>query len=77
MFTIFQCTEMHLSNSNGSRVFSIEQNVNFKIQPLLFVFFIYHKIGLLQVVHPLIIYQNTKFHGATLTGASFMFTSEV
>jgi hypothetical protein len=32
---------------------------------------------LLKVVHPLKIYQYTKFHGPTLTGASFASTSEV
>jgi hypothetical protein len=31
----------------------------------------------LKVVHPLKIYQYTKFHGPTLTGASFASTSEV
>jgi hypothetical protein len=35
------------------------------------------KIVLLKVVHPLKIYQYTKFHGPTLTGASFASTSEV
>jgi len=31
----------------------------------------------LKAVHTLKIYQNTKFHGPTLSGASFAFTSEV
>jgi hypothetical protein len=31
----------------------------------------------LKVVHPLNIYQHTKFHGPTFTGASFASTSEV
>jgi hypothetical protein len=35
------------------------------------------KKGLLKVVNPLKIYQNTKFHGPALTGASFAFTLEV
>jgi hypothetical protein len=32
---------------------------------------------ILKVVHPLKIYQNTKFHGPTLIGASFAPTSKV
>jgi len=32
---------------------------------------------LLKAVHPLNIYQNTEFHGPTLTGASFASTSKV
>jgi hypothetical protein len=31
---------------------------------------------LLKVFHPLKIYQHTKFHGPTLTGSNFAFTSE-
>jgi hypothetical protein len=31
----------------------------------------------LKVVHPLKIYQHTKYHGPTLTGASFASISEV
>jgi hypothetical protein len=31
----------------------------------------------LKVVHPLKIYQNTKFNGPTLSSASFAFTSEL
>jgi hypothetical protein len=34
-------------------------------------------MALLKVVHPLKIYQHTKFHGPTLTGASFASTSGV
>jgi len=38
----------------------------------MFVFFLFFaKVVLLKVVHPLKIYQNTKFHGPTLSGASF------
>jgi hypothetical protein len=43
----------------------------------MFVFFVFRKNGLTKVVHPLTIYQNTKVHGPTLSGASFAFTSEV
>jgi hypothetical protein len=45
----------------------------------MFVFFVFDKneMVLLKVVHPLKIYQYTKFHGPTLTGASFASTSEV
>jgi hypothetical protein len=45
----------------------------------MFVFFVFDKNGLviLKVVHPLKIYQYTKFHGPTLIGASFASTSKV
>jgi len=43
----------------------------------MFVFFVYRKIVSLKVVHPLKIYQNKKFHGPTLSGASFAVISEV
>jgi hypothetical protein len=43
----------------------------------MFVFLFLTKMALLKVVHPLKIYQYTKFHGPTLTGASFASTSEV
>jgi hypothetical protein len=33
--------------------------------------------ALLKVVHPLIIYQHTKFHGPILTGANFAYTLEI
>jgi hypothetical protein len=53
--------------------------MNFNIQTAaMFVFFLFlTKMGLLKVVHPFKIYQYTKFHGPTLTGASFASTSEV
>jgi hypothetical protein len=54
----------------------MKQNVNFKYQPpAVFVFFV--KMVFTKVVHPLKIYQNTKFHGPTLSGASSVLTSEV
>jgi hypothetical protein len=43
----------------------------------MFVFFVFDKMVLLKVVNPLKSYQYTKFHGPTLTGASFASTSEV
>jgi hypothetical protein len=52
--------------------------MNFNIQTTaMFVFFVFDKNGLIKDVHPLKIYQHTKFHGPTLTGASFASTSEV
>jgi hypothetical protein len=55
-----------------------KQTMNFNIQTAaMFVFFVFDKNGLLKVVHPLKIYQYTKFHVPTLTGASFAPTSEV
>jgi hypothetical protein len=43
----------------------------------MFVFMAFCKSLLLKVVHPLKIYQNTKFHVPTLTVASSASTSEV
>jgi hypothetical protein len=61
-------TKVHLSKSNGSWVVSTKQTMNFNIETAaMFVFFVF----------PLKIYQYTKLHGPTLTGASFASTSEV
>jgi hypothetical protein len=51
--------------------------MNFNIQTAAMFFFFITKMVLLKVVHPLEIHQYTKFHGPTLTGASFASTSEV
>jgi hypothetical protein len=52
--------------------------MNFNIQTAaMFVFLLLTKMILLKVVHPLQIYQYTKFHSPTLTGANFESTSEV
>jgi hypothetical protein len=40
-------------------------------------FLFFAKVIILKVVHPLKIYQNAKFHGLLLTGASFASTSGV
>jgi len=78
MSTIFHCTKPHLSKCNSSRVVFIKPIVNFKFQPsAVFVFLVSRKNGVIKVVHPLKIYQDTKFHGPTLTGASFASTSKV
>jgi hypothetical protein len=70
-------TKVHLSKCNGSWVVSKKQNMNFNIQTAaMFVFFL-TKMILLKVVHPLKVYQYTKYHGPMLTGASFASTSEV
>jgi hypothetical protein len=70
-------SKVHLSKCNGSWVVSTEQTINFNIQTAaMFVFFLTKMVSL-KVVHPLKIYQNTKFHGPTLIGASFASTSEV
>jgi hypothetical protein len=50
--------------------------LTFKRPPCSYFLFL-TKMILLKVVHPLKIYQNTKFHGLTLTDASFASTSEV
>jgi hypothetical protein len=71
-------SEVQLSKCNGSWVVSTKQTMNFKIQTAaMFVFFVFDKNGLLKVIHCLKIYQYTKLHGPTLTGASFASTSEV
>jgi hypothetical protein len=71
-------TKVHLSKCNGSWVVSTKQTMNFNIQTaVMFAFFVLTKMVLLKFVHPLTIYQYTKFHGPTLTGASFASTSEV
>jgi hypothetical protein len=78
MSVIFYYTKVHLSKCNGSRVVSTKQTMNFNIQlAAMFVFFVSEKMVLLEVVHPLKIYQHTTFHDPTLTGASFASTSEV
>jgi hypothetical protein len=63
MSMIFYYTKLHLTNCNGPWVVSVKQNTNFNFQPA--------KMVSLKVVHPLKIYQHTKFHGPTLTDASF------
>jgi hypothetical protein len=71
-------TKVHLSKCNGSWVVSTKQTMNFNIQlASMFVFFVFDKNGLIKIVHPLKIYQYTKFHFPTLTGASFAYTSDV
>jgi hypothetical protein len=71
-------TKVHLSKCNGSWVVSTKLTMNFNIQmAAMFVFFVFDKNGLIKIVYPLKIYQYTKFHGPTLTGASFAYTSEV
>jgi hypothetical protein len=79
MSMISYYTKVHLSKCNGSWVVSSKQTMNFNIQTAaVFVFFLFlTKTLLLKVVHPLKLYQYTKFHGPTLTGASFASTSEV
>jgi hypothetical protein len=71
-------TKVHLSKCNGSWVVSTKQTMNFNIQTAaMFVFLFLTKMVLLKVVHPLKIYQYTKYYGPTLTGESFASTSEV
>jgi hypothetical protein len=71
-------TKVHLSKCNGSWVVSTKQTMNFNIQTAAtFVFLFLTKMVSLKVVHPLAIYQFSKFHGPTLTGARFASTLEV
>jgi hypothetical protein len=48
-----------------------------QLLPAMFRFLVFRKSGLLKVVHPLKVYQHTKFHGLLLTGARLASTSEV
>jgi hypothetical protein len=70
-------TKVYLSKCNGSWGVSMKQTMNFFQLAAMFVFLFLTKIVLLKVVHPLKIYQYTKFHVPTLSGASFASTSEV
>jgi hypothetical protein len=57
MSMISYYTKVHLSKCNGSWVVSTKQNTNFNIQTAaMFVFFVFGKMVLLKVVHPLKIY---------------------
>jgi hypothetical protein len=70
-------TKVHLSKCNGSWVVSTKPNMNFNIQTAaVLVFFFLTKMVSLKVVHPLKMYQYSKFHGPRFTGASFASTSE-
>jgi hypothetical protein len=78
MSMISYYTKVHLSKYNGSCIVSTKQTMNFNIQlAAMFVFLFLTKMFLLKFVHPLKIYQYTKFHGPTLNGASFESTSDV
>jgi hypothetical protein len=46
-------------------------------RPPCFYFWVFTKVVLLKVVPPLMICQHATFHGPTLSGASFLSTSEV
>jgi hypothetical protein len=71
-------TNIHLSKCNVSWVVSTKQTMNFNIRTAaMFVILFVIKMVLLEVVHPLKIYQYAKFHGLTLTGASFASTAGV
>jgi hypothetical protein len=77
MSMIFYYTKLHLSKCNGSWVVSTKQTMNFNIlTAAMFVFFLTKMVSL-KVVHPLNIYQYTKFHVPALNGASFTSISEV
>jgi hypothetical protein len=52
-FMIFHCTKLRLSKCNSSWVVSIKQTVNFKFQPpVMFVFVVSHKSGLIKSCWP-------------------------
>jgi hypothetical protein len=69
-------TIVNLSKCNSSWVVSTEQTMNFNIQKAaMFVFFVFDKNGLIKMCSSF--EDLSKFHGPTLTGASFASTSEV
>jgi hypothetical protein len=72
-------SKVHLAKCNGSWVFSIKHTMNFKHSNgrHVRIFCFLTKMASLKVVHPLKIYQFSKFHGPMLTGASSASTSEV
>jgi hypothetical protein len=71
-------TKVNLSKCNGSWVVSTKQNMNFNIQTdAIFVFFVFDKSGLIKSCSSFDDLSVYKFHGPTLTGASFASTSEV
>jgi hypothetical protein len=56
----------------------MKHNFRFKFKPpAMYVVFVVRKSDLIKCFSFLKIYQNTKFHGSTLTGASFVSTSEI
>jgi hypothetical protein len=77
MSRAFHCAKLHLSMYNGSWVFFIKENVNFKFQPPLHVLIFGFSHKWLKVVDRLKIYQLIRFRGLTLTGASFTSISEI
>jgi hypothetical protein len=71
-------TKLHLSKCNGSWVVSTKQTMNFNIQTAaMFVFFYFDKNSLIKSYSSFEDLSVSKFHGPTLTGASFASTSEV
>jgi hypothetical protein len=75
MSMISYCTKVSLSECNGSWVVSTKQTMDFTIQTAaMFVFFVFYKNGLIKFVHPLKIYQYTKFHVPMLNGEIFAST---
>jgi hypothetical protein len=69
-FICLSATVHELSPQNKLRI------LTFKRPPCSYFLFL-TKMVLLKVVHPLKVYQYTKFNGPTLIGASFASTSEV
>jgi hypothetical protein len=78
MSNTFHCTKLRLSKCTDSWVDAVKKNADFNYEPpSMFVFLVFRKIVSLKVILPLKGYQNIKFHGSTLTRASFASTSEV
>jgi hypothetical protein len=71
--TMFYYAEVHLYKCNGNWVVTINQNMNFNFHPAA-TFAHVLKMILFKVVHPLNIYEHTKFNDPMLTIAP---TSEI
>jgi hypothetical protein len=77
MYLIFYYTKLNLSNFMSC---FHKTKCKFLLSDALHIrsfFFNFRKCCLIKIVHRFKIYQHTKFHGPTLTGASFASTSEV
>jgi hypothetical protein len=76
MSMTFHCTKLHLSRVHALSPKNKMLILNFNHPPCSYFWF-FTKVVSLRVVHSLKFYQNTKFHGPTLTDASFAYTPEV
>jgi hypothetical protein len=69
------CSTLHLSKGDGLWVVSINKRWHISTPLQVHICGFSQKFLLLKIIHPLKNYQHTEFHGPTLSGASFAFTS--